>query len=147
MPPTQSLTLPLSATSKHAVLGLSRALTANFTAHLPQLRCNAIAPSWTATKIVPTAVLDALGSANYQGPDVPARSIVYLFANKSCHGELVYSDRGAYVEMENGNMGYHEHTKRMLGIEPEGELSETAIFKQQAVLQGVEDRMAGKTAA
>jgi len=43
------------------------------------------------------------------------------------HGELVYSERGRFMDLENGEKGYHEVTKRMLGIEEE--LLETSVLR------------------
>ena len=42
-------------------------------------------------------------------------------ADKQRHGELVFSDRGRFVELENGADGYHAMTARMLGVEGEEE--------------------------
>lgn len=110
-----------AATTKHAVLGLMRSLTSHLHPTLP-IRINAIAPSWTDTGIISRAHLDAIGEGNYQSADVPARSVTLLMADKQRHGELVYSDCGRFVELENGVSGYHAMTARMLGGEGEGEV-------------------------
>ncbi|KAH3947277.1 hypothetical protein HBI56_140580 [Parastagonospora nodorum] len=123
-------------TSKHAVLGLLRALTPNLTQSPHPIRINAIAPSWTATNIVPQAVISALGEGNYQSADVVGRSVTLLMADEKRHGELVYSECGRFMDLENGERGYHELTKRMLGVE--GELRETSV------LRGLREKLEGK---
>lgn len=127
-------------TAKHAVLGLLRSLHANLSPQIP-IRINAIAPSWTQTAIVPQAVIDALGEGNYQSPDVVGRSVTLLMADKDKHGELVYSDCGRFRDLENGENGYHAVTKRMLGVEDGGELSETGVLRR------LREEMEGKSGA
>jgi hypothetical protein len=118
----------LLATTKHAVLGLLRALYGHLYPKLP-IRINAIAPSWTDTGIVPREVLAALGEGNYQSADVPGRSVTYLMADKNRHGELIYSDRGQFMDLENGEKGYHALTKKMLGVPESEDLSELGVMK------------------
>jgi hypothetical protein len=91
-----------------------RSLTGHLHPNLP-LRINAIAPSWTDTGILSPAVLAALGDGNYQSADVPARSVTLLMADSRRHGELVYSERGQFKDLENGENGYHHLTAKMLG--------------------------------
>ncbi|KAJ4355162.1 hypothetical protein N0V95_003184 [Ascochyta clinopodiicola] len=114
-------------TTKHAVLGLMRSLTAHLHPHLP-IRINAIAPSWTDTGILGSALLEAIGE-NLQSADVPARSVALLMADTSRHGELVYSERGHYMDLENGEKGFHHLTAKMLGLESEDDLTELKIMK------------------
>lgn len=105
-------------TSKHAVLGLLRSLYTTLHPHLP-IRINAIAPGWTATGIVPPALIAALGPDAVQSADVVAQSVVYLFAaqknGEKCHGECVYSNRGKFWDIENGERGLNEYGRKMLG--------------------------------
>lgn len=101
------------ATAKHGVLGLLRALEPQLHPKLP-IRINAVAPSWTDTAIVPRAIVAALGEGSVQSPDVVARSVAVLMADKERHGELIYSNVGKFVEMENGKTGYHALTQQML---------------------------------
>lgn len=115
------------AAAKHGVLGLVRALYSHLSPKLP-IRINAIAPSWTDTGIVPREVLVALGEGGYQSADVVGRSVTLLMADPARHGELIYSDRGEFRDLENGEIGYHAHTKRMLSVKPDEELSELSIF-------------------
>jgi hypothetical protein len=48
-------------------------------------------------------------------------------ADEKRHGELVYSECGRFMDLENGEKGYHEVTKRMLGMEEE--LRETSVLR------------------
>jgi NAD(P)-dependent dehydrogenase (short-subunit alcohol dehydrogenase family) len=116
-------------TTKHAVLGLMRSLYGHLYPQLP-IRINAIAPSWTDTGIVPREVLAALGEGNYQSADVVGRSVTLLMADDKRHGELVYSERGHYMDLENGEKGYHRLTANMLGVENEGDLSELKVMRE-----------------
>ncbi|KAG9199572.1 hypothetical protein G6514_008334 [Epicoccum nigrum] len=102
-------------TSKHAVLGLMRSLTQHLHPTLP-LRINAIAPSWTATGIVPPDAVAAIGEAEFQSPDVPARSVVLLMTDGKRHGEMVFSEKGRFLECENGEAGYLGFAENMLGM-------------------------------
>ena len=92
-----------------------RSLTQHLHPALP-LRINAIAPSWTATGIIPPGAVGAIGEAEFQSSDVPARSEVLLMADGKRHGEMVFSEKGKFVELENGEAGYHGFAAGMLGI-------------------------------
>lgn len=105
-----------------------RSLTGHLHPNLP-IRINAIAPSWTDTGILNPAVLAAIGEGNYQSADVPARSVTVLMADKKRHGELVYSERGHFKDLENGEKGYHRLTANMLGAENEESLSELKVMR------------------
>lgn len=136
-------------TSKHAVLGLLRSLYCNLHPALP-IRINAIGPSWTATGIVPQALIDAVGAENVQSPDVVARSVVNLMAGQA-HGEFIYSDKGRFWDLENGDKGLNALTHRMLGGEYTEE--ENAVTKMKSVLKkmaedaGVAAKAEGETQA
>ena len=136
----------IAATTKHAVLGLMRSLTGHLYPQLP-IRINAIAPSWTDTGILTPAVLAAIGEGNCQSADVPARSATVLMADKRRHGELVYSERGHFTEMENGEKGYHNLTANMLGLKKEEDLPELKVrrdlSKTDQIIE-VEDGADGK---
>lgn len=106
-----------------------RSLTSHLHPNLP-IRINAIAPSWTDTGILSPAVLAAVGEGNYQSADVPARSVTLLMADKQRHGELVYSERGHFKDLENGENGYHHLTAKMLGVEGEEGLSELQVMQE-----------------
>jgi NAD(P)-dependent dehydrogenase (short-subunit alcohol dehydrogenase family) len=116
-----------TATAKHGVLGLMRSLYSHLHPKLP-IRINAIAPSWTKTGLVPPDILAALGEGNYQSPDVVGRSVTLLMADTKRHGELVYSECGQFMELENGPAGVHARIAKMLGVECEAELAELRIF-------------------
>lgn len=118
----------VAATTKHAVLGLLRSLTAYLHDKLP-IRVNAIAPSWTNTGILSPTVIAAVGEDNCQSADVPAQSATVLMADKERHGELVYSDRGHYMELENGKKGYNRFTATMLGAEDVDDLAELRVMR------------------
>jgi NAD(P)-dependent dehydrogenase (short-subunit alcohol dehydrogenase family) len=125
-----------AATTKHAVLGLLRSLTPQLHPKLP-IRINAIAPSWTETAIVPKQIIAALGEGNYQSADVVGRSVTLLMADKERHGELIYSECGKFMDLENGDKGFHALTKKMLRLGEEEELSETGVFaKLTKILEG-----------
>lgn len=104
-----------------------RSLTGHLQPKLP-IRINAVAPSWTDTGILSPPVLAALGD-KMQTADVPARSVTLLMADKKRHGELVYSERGHFIELENGEKGYHHLTAQMLGAESEGGLTELKVMR------------------
>ncbi|OCK84199.1 NAD(P)-binding protein [Lepidopterella palustris CBS 459.81] len=99
-------------TSKHAVLGLMRSLVGNLHPNLP-IRINAISPSWTNTGIMPPYFFTLLGN-KVQSPDIVARSVVVLMADKSRHGQLIYSAEGKFKEMDGSMLS---HVKKMLGSE------------------------------
>lgn len=88
------------ATSKHGVLGLMRSLTTLLYPKLP-IRINALTPCWTSTKIIPGDFMNALGIP-FQGPDVVARSAVLLMADQSRHGQVIYSEEGQFLEVDEG---------------------------------------------
>ncbi|EMC97077.1 hypothetical protein BAUCODRAFT_437377 [Baudoinia panamericana UAMH 10762] len=87
------------ATAKHGVLGFIRGLVPNLEkAGLP-IRINGIAPSWTRTGLVPAGLLEAIG-AQSQSAEVVARSVALLMADARRQGQLIWSDRGNYLEIE-----------------------------------------------
>ncbi|CAO2653561.1 Nn.00g029720.m01.CDS01 [Neocucurbitaria sp. VM-36] len=126
-------------TTKHAVLGLVRSLHGHLYPKLP-IRINAIAPSWTNTGIVPPHILAALGEGNFQSADVVGRSVTVLMASQQRHGELIYSDRGKFLELENGEKGYQEMTKRMLNVDQGEEFSEISVVKTLLVMKEEADK-------
>ncbi|KAK7534703.1 putative oxidoreductase,short chain dehydrogenase [Phyllosticta citribraziliensis] len=88
------------STSKHGVLGLMRSLTTLLYPKFP-IRINALAPSWTSTSIIPGDFMNALGIP-FQGPETVARSAVLLMADPSRHGQVIYSEEGQLLEIEEG---------------------------------------------
>jgi hypothetical protein len=131
-------------TSKHAVLGLLRSLYTTLHPHFP-IRINAIAPSWTATGIVPEALIAVLREGAVQSPDVVARSVIYLFASQKGeggerqHGACIYSDRGKFWDVENGPRGLNEYAKNMLG----NGLVEEGVLDKLRAMAGVEGKDKG----
>jgi NAD(P)-dependent dehydrogenase (short-subunit alcohol dehydrogenase family) len=65
------------------------------------IRVNTLAPSWTATQVLPDlkGLLDAV-SQSCQPPSVVARAVAYLMASKSRHGDLIFACDGKYTEIE-----------------------------------------------
>lgn len=114
--------------------GMLRALYGNLHPTIP-IRINALAPSWTATGIVPKAVFEALGEGVVQSADVVARSVLVLMADKNRHGEMIYSDRGKFWDIENGEAGLNAYGRRMIGSEYDAE--EGAITKIRNMIAGL----------
>ena len=138
--------IPLLATSKHAVLGLVRALYSHLYPNYP-IRINSIAPSWTDTGIVPREILAALGEGYYQSADVVGRSVTVLMADEQRHGEMIYSDRGEFMDLENGAKGYHAITKKMLNGDRDEELSVLSVYPKLLRLQQEAARKGDKEGA
>ncbi|KAL3461099.1 hypothetical protein BJX64DRAFT_278075 [Aspergillus heterothallicus] len=103
--------------AKHGVLGILRGLVNDLQADTsadgcrPRVRLNAIAPSWTATGLVPRDLLAAMG-VEVQEPEVVARSVVMLCNDERRHGELIYSWGGRYVEINQCEGGLLEGAKK-----------------------------------
>ncbi|KAJ6028688.1 hypothetical protein N7540_004264 [Penicillium herquei] len=93
--------------SKHGVLGMVRGL-----ADLLKekgIRLNAVAPSWTDTKLISPAAR-AYFKMKTQTPEVVARSVVLLFVDQSRCGNVLYSKEGTYREINMGKNGLLEKT-------------------------------------
>ena len=104
------------AIAKHGVLGLMRSLVDQLPPH--RIRINAIAPSWTDTRLVPEEALAKAG-IKVQSPSVVARSVGILAVDEGRHGECVYSCEGIYRELEGPVL---KATKQAIGEEvDEGE--------------------------
>ena len=91
--------------SKHAVLGLMRALHQNLTGSSSPIRINCVTPMWTATGLVPAQEMKERAGITSQGPDVVARSVSLLMADEGRKGQTVYSIRGKYKEVEGVLLG------------------------------------------
>jgi hypothetical protein len=63
---------------------------------------------------MPREVVVALGEGNCLSADVVARSVVLLMADRQRHGELVYSKKGKYTEMESGEGGFQTLAGRLV---------------------------------
>lgn len=64
------------------------------------IRVNAVAPSWTGTRLVPVDLCKAAG-VPVQSPEAAARSVLVLMADASRNQQLIYSTAGIYTEIEN----------------------------------------------
>lgn len=96
--------------TKHGVLGIIRGI-GNLLRD--EIRLNAVAPSWTATGMVPSDFIEAMGVA-VQSPDVVARSVVLLFADEQRHQEVIYSWNGQCREVNKADGGLLAVTEKLL---------------------------------
>ncbi|CAG8162785.1 unnamed protein product [Penicillium olsonii] len=87
--------------AKHGVLGMLRGIGTRMEG---KVRLNAVAPSWTATGMVPAGFIESLGVA-VQPPQAVARSVVHLFGDQSCNDEVIYSWDGNYLEVNKADCG------------------------------------------
>ncbi|KAL2852483.1 hypothetical protein BJY01DRAFT_259838 [Aspergillus pseudoustus] len=116
--------------AKHGVLGILRGLVNDLKADTigdgrPRVRLNAIAPSWTATGLVPRDMLAAMG-VTVQEPEAVARSVVMLCNDEKRHGEVIYSWQGRYVEINRCEGGLLEGAMRAV---PEKVLEEEVMAR------------------
>lgn len=65
-------------------------------------------------------------------------------ADQQRHGELIYSDRGKFLDLENGEKGYHALTKRMLSVDQSEEMTELSVFKRLHAMKEEADRKGNK---
>lgn len=86
-------------TTKHAVLGFMRGIVPLLQGNIP-IRVNCIAPSWTATGLVPAELIEQVAGIGTQIPAVVARSVAVLMADAQRDGQLIYSVQGKYIEAE-----------------------------------------------
>jgi NAD(P)-dependent dehydrogenase (short-subunit alcohol dehydrogenase family) len=65
------------------------------------IRVNSLAPSWTATQVLPDleTLLSAV-SVEAQPTSVVARAVAYLMASKTRHGDMIYVCDGKFKEIE-----------------------------------------------
>lgn len=87
--------------TKHGVLGLIRGIGYQLEG---KVRINAVAPSWTATGIIDTPFIEALG-VGVQSPEAVARSAALLFSDQQRHGDVIYSWDGKYLEVNKAEGG------------------------------------------
>ncbi|CRL26592.1 Short-chain dehydrogenase/reductase SDR [Penicillium camemberti] len=97
--------------TKHGVLGLIHGIGYQLEG---KVRLNAVAPSWTATGVVPTSFIEDLGVA-VQGPEVVANSVALLFSDQQRHQDVIYSWDGKYLEVNNAKDGLLAATNGILG--------------------------------
>ncbi|KAJ5681054.1 hypothetical protein N7536_012193 [Penicillium majusculum] len=96
--------------TKHGVLGLIRGIGYQLEG---KVRLNAVAPSWTATGVVPTPFIEDLG-VTVQGPEVVANSVMFLFSDHQRHQDVIYSWDGNYLEVNNAKGGLLAATNGIL---------------------------------
>lgn len=108
--------------TKHGVLGMVRAFVEPFEG---KVRINAIAPSWTDTGMMPSALLQKINVSS-QTPDVVARSVALLFADEKRNGDVLYSWDGNYREINNSEGGLLEGAAKLL---------DNAASEQSAILK------------
>ncbi|KAJ5856956.1 hypothetical protein N7455_007850 [Penicillium solitum] len=96
--------------TKHGVLGLVRGIGYQLEG---KVRLNAVAPSWTATGVVPTPFIKDLG-VTVQGPEVVANSVALLFSDHQRHQDVIYSWDGKYLEVNNATGGLLAATNGIL---------------------------------
>lgn len=93
--------------AKHGVLGLVRGLSEAVKAAGLPIRVNGVAPSWTTTGMVPAHITPVIEASGFQAqtPDVVAHSAALLMADSQRNGQLIYSDRGRFFEIESRFQG------------------------------------------
>lgn len=96
--------------TKHGVLGIIRGV-GNLLGE--KVRLNAVAPSWTTTRMVPSEFIESMGVA-VQSPDAVARSVVLLFADEQRHQEVIYSWEGHYREVNKADGGLLAMAEKLL---------------------------------
>ncbi|KAJ5274224.1 hypothetical protein N7497_004820 [Penicillium chrysogenum] len=88
--------------TKHGVLGLIHGIGHQLEG---KVRLNAVAPSWTATKMIDAAFIEGLG-VGVQRPEVVAKSVALLFNGQQRHGDVIYSWEGKYREVNKAEGGF-----------------------------------------
>ena len=90
-----------TATAKAGVLGFGRGLSVSLSASNLPIRVNSLAPSWTATQVLPD-LGDLLKAVNCdaQSTDVVARAAAYLLVDEQRHGDVVFVCDGKFKEIE-----------------------------------------------
>jgi NAD(P)-dependent dehydrogenase (short-subunit alcohol dehydrogenase family) len=65
------------------------------------IRVNTLAPSWTATQVLPDLKnLLAAVSQDCQPASVVARAAIFLMADKTRHGDVIFVCDGKFTEIE-----------------------------------------------
>lgn len=95
--------------TKHGVLGIIRGL-GNLMGE--SVRLNAIAPSWTATAMVPAEV-ESFGGV-VQSAEAVAKGVVLLFVDECRHQEVVYSWDDRYREVNKAEGGLLAVAEKLL---------------------------------
>ncbi|KAJ5306004.1 hypothetical protein PENANT_c047G07488 [Penicillium antarcticum] len=108
--------------TKHAVLGIIRGLEHQIEG---QVRLNAVAPSWTATGMIPSAFIESLG-VGVQAPELVAKSVALLFTDQQRHAEVIYSWDGKYQEVNKAKGGLLDASDALL----ENASNEETVMRQ-----------------
>lgn len=88
--------------AKNGIFGFMRGLAPVLADHPGDIRVNCVSPSWTRTGMVPEKTFEELGYGDLlQDAEVVARSAVLLMADKTRHGQNIYSRQGKFWEVEN----------------------------------------------
>ncbi|UPX20789.1 uncharacterized protein EKO05_0011009 [Ascochyta rabiei] len=89
------------ATAKSGVLGFGRGLSVLLSAASLPIRVNSLAPSWTATQVLPD-LADLLKAVDYdaQPTAVVAKAAAYLMVDGKRHGDVVFVCEGKFKEIE-----------------------------------------------
>lgn len=98
-------------TAKHGILGVLRCVGGQIGSNI---RVNAVAPSWTATGMVPAEAIRSMG-VPVQEPEAVARSVVLLFTDQQRHGEVIYSWEGNFREINKVKGGLLDSALSLLG--------------------------------
>lgn len=87
--------------SKHGVLGFMRGVVPTIQRRGLPLRVNCIAPSWTSSGMVSEEIFAAKGHSDVLQPaEAAARSALLLMADESRQGQMIYSARSEFYEIE-----------------------------------------------
>ncbi|KAJ4361421.1 hypothetical protein N0V95_001934 [Ascochyta clinopodiicola] len=89
------------STAKSGVLGFGRGLSVLLSAASLPIRVNSLAPSWTATQVLPD-LSGLLKAVDYdaQPTSVVARAAAYLLTDGKRHGDVVFVCEGKFKEIE-----------------------------------------------
>lgn len=91
--------------SKHGVLGFMRGVVPNIQTRGLPLRVNCIAPSWTSSGMVNEERFADVGQLDAVQPaEAAARSALLLMADESRQGQLIYSARSEFWEIEESRL-------------------------------------------
>ncbi|KAF2462114.1 hypothetical protein BDY21DRAFT_330494 [Lineolata rhizophorae] len=102
------------ATSKHGIIGFMRGLLSHLHPSLP-IRINAITPSWTISGLATQKLVNMVG-ITAQPAEFVAPTVAIAMADESRHGQLLYSGKGEYKEIERPIVAA---LSQLLGFTPE----------------------------
>ena len=86
--------------AKHGVLGFMRGMNSSLQAAEIPIRINAIAPSWTETGILPIHAMFTEVGGLVQPASAVAPSVALLMADPQRNGQLIFSEKERYWEVE-----------------------------------------------